>query len=65
MGQAKRRGTFEERKAAAIAKKHDFAHALDGLELKRNEGPRRRPNMAVALIAAAMMKSFSPCQTIR
>jgi len=58
MGQAKLRGTYEERKAAAIAKREAERQAsFEKWEVEQRTGARRAriPDRATALIAMAAM----------
>ena len=55
MGEAKRRGTFEERKAQAIAEGRVKGKATSLLK-----APHRKPNPSAALMAAAMVGALIP-----
>lgn len=55
MGQAKKRGTFDERKAQAITKTHDRAVETQAYIDHKADRPRRERTRGIPLMLLAMM----------
>lgn len=55
MGQAKRRGTFEERRAQAIARKHTFISTVPAIGPIDTPRQQRKASMAMARLMAAAL----------